>query len=113
MRKPTFAYAKTKVQISFAVTAKLISAFVFATQIVPFLNQKIPSSSHLLCLYSSVCVGPILKPYCLFSHEAAHFLVLHKPMFWVLIRMTSTWVFMKKLSKLSFNYQQGSSNTQF
>ena len=32
MRKPAFAYAKTKTQISFAVTAKLISAFVFATQ---------------------------------------------------------------------------------
>ena len=32
MRKPGFfAYAKTKTQISFAVTAKLISAFVFAT----------------------------------------------------------------------------------
>ena len=29
-----FAYAKTKMQISFAVTAKLISAFVFATWIV-------------------------------------------------------------------------------
>ena len=35
MRKPAFAYAKTKMQISFAVTAKvtakLISVFVFAT----------------------------------------------------------------------------------
>ena len=29
-----FAYAKTKTQISFAVTAKLISAFVSATWIV-------------------------------------------------------------------------------
>ena len=29
MRKPGFAYAKTKTQISFAVTAKLISVFVF------------------------------------------------------------------------------------
>ena len=29
-----FSYAKTKTQISFAVTAKLISAFVFATRIV-------------------------------------------------------------------------------
>ena len=29
-----FAYAKTKTQISFAVPAKLISAFVFATRIV-------------------------------------------------------------------------------
>ena len=34
VRKPDFAYAKTKTQISFAVTAKLISAFVFATRIV-------------------------------------------------------------------------------
>ena len=34
MRKPDFAKAKTKAQISFAVTAKLISAFVFATRIV-------------------------------------------------------------------------------
>ena len=31
MRKPVFAHAKTKTQISFAMTAKLISAFVFAT----------------------------------------------------------------------------------
>ena len=31
VRKPFFAYVKTKTQISFAVTAKLISAFVFAT----------------------------------------------------------------------------------
>ena len=38
MQKPFvfvfFAYAKTKTQLSFAVTAKLISAFDFATQIV-------------------------------------------------------------------------------
>ena len=31
MRNKIFAYAKTKTQISFAVTVKLISAFVFAT----------------------------------------------------------------------------------
>ena len=46
-----FAYAKTKTQISFAVTAKLISAFVFATRIVQslyFLNTKLQASSHLL-----------------------------------------------------------------
>ena len=30
-----FAYAKTKAQIRFAVTAKLVRAFVFATQKVP------------------------------------------------------------------------------
>ena len=37
VKKRIFAYAKTKAQISFAVTAKLISAFVFATRIVQFL----------------------------------------------------------------------------
>ena len=44
------AYAKTKTQSSFAVTAKLISAFVFATWIVQylsFLNTKFQDSSHL------------------------------------------------------------------
>ena len=53
------AYAKTKAQISFAVTAKLISAFVFATPILQFLyflNPKFPVSSHLLCLYRLVFV---------------------------------------------------------
>ena len=47
------AYAKTKAQISFAVTAKLISAFVFATRIVQFLfylNPKFQASSFFLCL---------------------------------------------------------------
>ena len=60
-----FAYAKTKTQISFAVTAKLISAFVFATQIVQsiyYLNPKFQGSSHLLWLYSPLCVGPGRKP---------------------------------------------------
>ena len=61
MRKPDFAYAKTKAQISFAVTAKLISAFVFATRIVHFLfllNPKFQASMLLLGLYMSVCVRP-------------------------------------------------------
>ena len=60
-----FAYAKTKAQISFAVTAKQISAFVFATLIVQslfYLNPKFQASSHLLRLYSPVCVGPGRKP---------------------------------------------------
>ena len=42
------AYAKTNMQISFAITAKLISAVVFATQIVHFLfflNPKFEASS--------------------------------------------------------------------
>ena len=65
MRKPVFAYAKTKTQISFAVTSKLISAFVYATRIVQslfFLNTKFQVSSHLVWLYSTVCVGPGRRP---------------------------------------------------
>ena len=60
-----FAYAITKTQISFAVTAKLISTFVFAIRIVQslyYLNPKIQASSHLLWLFSPVCVGPGRKP---------------------------------------------------
>ena len=60
-----FAYAKTKTQISFAVTAKLISVFVFATRIVKslfFLNTKFQVSSHLQWLPSPVCVTHGQKP---------------------------------------------------
>ena len=59
----------------FAVTAKLISAFVFATRIVQFLfylNPKFQASSSFLCLYRLVCVGPVRKPHCWFFHEVAH-----------------------------------------
>ena len=76
MRKPDFCiYAKTKAQISFAVTAKLISAFVFATQIVQFLfflNPKFQASSQLLWLHKPVCVRPGRKPEDRFSRVAAH-----------------------------------------
>ena len=74
------AYAKTKTQISFAVTAKLISAFVFATWIVHslfFLNPKFQACSNLLWLYSPVCVGPGRKPKDRFSDVAAHIVWLH------------------------------------
>ena len=64
MRKAVFAYAKTKTQISCAVTAQLISAFVFAIWILQslfFLNPKFQASSYLLWLYSLVCIGPARK----------------------------------------------------
>ena len=65
VRKPEFCKCENKTQISFAVTAKLISAFVFATRTVQFLyylNPKFQASSHFLWLYSLVCVGPGRKP---------------------------------------------------
>ena len=63
-----YRYAKTKPQIrliSCVVTAQLISAFVFTTQIIQslfFLNPKFKASSYLLWLHSPVCVGPGQKP---------------------------------------------------
>ena len=59
------AYVKTKTRISFPVTMKLISAFVFAIRILQslyFLKPNFQASSHLLWLYSPVCVGPGRKP---------------------------------------------------
>ena len=61
-----------------ADTTKLISAFVFSTQIVQFLfylNPKFQTSSSFLCLYRLVCIGPVRKPHCWFSHEVAPLLV--------------------------------------
>ena len=58
MRKPAFCICENK-------DADLISAFVFAIRIVQslfYLNPKFQRSSHLLWLYSLVCVGPGRKP---------------------------------------------------
>ena len=51
MRKPTICIGVNNSQISFEVTAKLISAFVFATRTVQslfYLNTKIQASNNLL-----------------------------------------------------------------
>ena len=59
-----------------ASTAKLISAFIFATQIVQSIyypNQKFQASSHLLRLYSLVCVRPGQKP----QRQVSHFNKAH------------------------------------
>ena len=68
VRKPAFCICENKDADQlrgFAVTAKLISAFVFATRLVQslyYLNPKFQASSHLLWLYMPVCVGPGRKP---------------------------------------------------
>ena len=65
VRNRLFAFAKTKTQIGFLVTSKLISAFDFAARIVQslsFLNLKFQASNYLLQFYSPVCVGPGRKP---------------------------------------------------
>ena len=76
---------KTKTQISFAVTAKLISAFVFATRKVQslyFLNQKFQISSHLLWLYASRFLrDQVRNPEDQFSHNEAQILQCQSDLF--------------------------------
>ena len=51
--------------------------FHYTDSTLPLLsNPKFPVSSHLLCLYSSVCVGHVRKPHCCFFHEVAHLFML-------------------------------------
>ena len=54
------------------------AAFVSATwkvQSLNFLNPKFQASSHLLWLYSLVCVGPGRKPRIPVSHNEAHMII--------------------------------------
>ena len=78
----TIRVAKTKALISFAVTTKLISTFVFATQIVQSLyclNTKFQASRHVLWLYSLVCIGPGRKPRRpVFSQRGSNILNCHQ-----------------------------------
>ena len=77
MRKPFFlAYAKKKTQISFAVAAKLISAFVFATQIVQCLYFLILNIKPIaiFCDCAARFVSDLVRnPEDRFSHNEAHF----------------------------------------
>ena len=68
--KPTICICENK-------GADQLRAFVFATRIVQFLfylNPKFQASSSFLSLYRSICDGPVRKPHCWFSHEAAQIL---------------------------------------
>ena len=76
LRKPDFCICENKDADQLPVTAKLISAFNFATQIIQslfYLNPKFQASSHLLQLYL-ICVEPGRKPDCWFSHDVAQIL---------------------------------------
>ena len=104
MRKPTFCICENNDTDQLCGYRKADHAFVLATRIVQFLyflNQNFPAFNHLLCLYSlvcvgplglcrtfSVCVGPVRKPHCWFSHEAPQLFCECEPYrFWTSINM--------------------------
>ena len=75
MRKPTICISENKDadQLRGNREADQRLCFRYTDSTLPLLlNPKFPVSSHLLCLYSPVCVEPVRKPHCWFSHEAAH-----------------------------------------
>ena len=45
-------------------------------QFLFYLNPKFQASSSFLCLYRPVCVGPVRKPHCWFSHEVADIIIM-------------------------------------
>ena len=77
VRKPAVCICKNK------DADQLISAFVFATQIVQslyFQSPKFQASSHVPWLYSPVCVGPGRKPRIpVFSQRGSFYLNLQQP----------------------------------
>ena len=64
MEKPTICIGENK--DADQLRGNRIVQFLF------YLNPKFQASSSFLCLYRPVCVGPVRKPNCWFSHETAH-----------------------------------------
>ena len=48
--------------------------FRYSVQFLFYLNPNFHASSSFLCLYKPICVVPVRKPHCWFSHEAAQML---------------------------------------
>ena len=74
MGKPTICTGENKGfdQLRSNCQADQRLCFHYTVSTMPLLSKpKFPVSSHLLCLYSSVCVRPVWKPHCWFSHEVA------------------------------------------
>ena len=68
MRKPTICICENKGADQLRSNCEADERlYVFATRIVQFvfyLYPKFEASSCFLCLYKSVCVGPVRKPHC-------------------------------------------------
>ena len=75
MRKPTICIGENKDadQLRGNREADQRLCFRYSDSTIPLLlNLKFQASISFLCLYRPVCVGPVRKPHCWFSHEAAH-----------------------------------------
>ena len=80
MGKPTIFIGENKDADQHRGDREADQRLCFATWIVQFLfylNPKFQASSSFLCLYRLVFVGPVRKPHCWFSNEAAHLCKRH------------------------------------
>ena len=79
MGKPTICIGENKGadQLRSNCEADQRLCFRYSDSTFPLL-LKFQASSSLVCLYSLVCVEPVRKPHCWFSHEAAHLLLRQK-----------------------------------
>ena len=75
MRKPTICICENNDadQLRGNREADQRLCFRYMDSTIPLLSRlkKNHASSHLLCLHSSVCVGPVRKPHCWLSLVAA------------------------------------------
>ena len=91
MRKPILCICRLQRRRSASQQLKLsISAFfdTWIEQFLYILNLKFPASNHLLCLYSSVCVIPGLKPQFLLVFSSSFAVswtirILHECQVWI------------------------------
>ena len=52
--------------------------FRYTDNTIPLLLKSVfQASRHFLCLYSPLCVRPVRKPHCWFSHEVAEMKKFH------------------------------------
>ena len=82
MRKPTICICENKDADQLRGNREADQRLCFATRIVQFLfflNPKFPVSSHLLCLYSPVCVGSVRKPHCWLSPRGGSYTYFPTP----------------------------------
>ena len=84
VRKPEFCLCENKGadQLHGNREADQRLCFRHSDSTIPLLFQ---ASSSFLCLYRSVCVGPVRKPHCWFSHEVAQTLIQSLVFFFSLI----------------------------
>ena len=74
MGKPTIFICENKGadQLRSNCEADQRLCFRYSDGTIPLLLWKFQASSSFLCLYRLVCVGPVRKPHCWFSDEAAY-----------------------------------------